>query len=70
MPRWEAVALGDGLQRIQRANQEATNSIRELGKRLAVTDWQFAPEFKIVPYIDNECAGEPPMETPQRTAGD
>lgn len=52
-------ALGGGLRRIQRANQEDTDSIRELGKQLAMTVWQVVPEIEIVPSIDGQRVGNP-----------
>lgn len=56
-------ALGAGLRRILRANQEDRDRVRELGNQLAVTAWQVVPEIEIIPFIDGQRAGNPrPIE--------
>ena len=52
-------ALGDGLTRIQLDDPEETARMRELGCRLASTQFRFVAALEATPYIDGVPSGTP-----------
>jgi len=55
-PGW-LFSLGQGLARIAFDNAEKTDSVRELGHRMARTQWMTVTPLETTPYIDGTPAG-------------
>lgn len=49
--------LGTEMTRVEFDSDDETARVRELGKRLAETEWLETPELKFTPYIDGTPAG-------------
>lgn len=52
-------ALGNALQRVALDDQEEVNRVHELGRQLAMTEWQVDSRLEAVPYLDGMVAGKP-----------
>jgi hypothetical protein len=53
------ISLGECLSRILLGNEEETNRIRQLGRRLSNTTWQITEVLEVIPYIAGKPAGTP-----------